>query len=241
MLNVSYNPLALNAWGTPHSALGNLYLFTGRQLDEESGLYFYRARYYIWAKGRFLQRDPFGYVGGMNLYDYVDDRPTFATDPMGQAPVLSMQNEESSKGKCGVNALVIDWALSEASAKGGHVVQLMTVRWSIKNCSTHKEVYGLTGVTYWEAWDIAEGARQPNPAEDGWTWTDNGIGTYGEVTMTGKARFYEGLTRLPGYFVANNPNPQCIRAGNLPCAPDSQMPALWKQLFNDPRRMGLNT
>ena len=36
-----FNPVAQNAWGTPHSAIGNPYLFTGRQLDEEDGLYFY--------------------------------------------------------------------------------------------------------------------------------------------------------------------------------------------------------
>ena len=51
-------------WGTPHSAIGNPYPFTGRQLDEETGLYFYRARYYDSVKGRFLQRDPGGYVDG---------------------------------------------------------------------------------------------------------------------------------------------------------------------------------
>lgn len=60
--------VALNAWGTPHSAIGNPWMFTGRQLDEETGIYFYRARYYEPVKGRFLQRDPIGYVDGMNLY-----------------------------------------------------------------------------------------------------------------------------------------------------------------------------
>src|SRR5262249_24541437 len=59
---------------------------TGRQFDEETGLYFYRARYYDAGKGRFLQRDPLGYVNGVNLYEYVTDRPTFTTDPTGLAP-----------------------------------------------------------------------------------------------------------------------------------------------------------
>jgi RHS repeat-associated protein len=59
-----------NGAGNPilHSAVGNPFLFTGRQLDEETGLYYYRARYYDSDKGRFLQRDPLGYVDGMNLY-----------------------------------------------------------------------------------------------------------------------------------------------------------------------------
>ena len=69
--------------GTPHSAVGNVYLFTGRQLDEESGIYFYRARYYDPAKGRFIQRDPLDYVDGPNLYEYVRSEPTRLTDPTG--------------------------------------------------------------------------------------------------------------------------------------------------------------
>jgi len=70
-----------NPSGTPHSAIGNAWTFTGRQLDEEAGLYYYRARYYDPLKGRFLQRDPAGYIAGMNLYEYVESSPTFWVDP----------------------------------------------------------------------------------------------------------------------------------------------------------------
>jgi RHS repeat-associated protein len=72
-----------NAWDTPHSAIENPYLFTGRRLDEEAGLYYYRARYYDSGKGRFLQRDPKGYLDGMNLYQYVRNNPTNFKDPEG--------------------------------------------------------------------------------------------------------------------------------------------------------------
>lgn len=68
---------------TTTSTIGNPYLFTGRQLDEETGLYYYRARYYDCAKGRFLQRDPLGFVDGMNLYEYVRGRPSLLVDPLG--------------------------------------------------------------------------------------------------------------------------------------------------------------
>ncbi|MGY6276992.1 RHS repeat-associated core domain-containing protein [Methylomonas sp. MgM2] len=66
-----------------HSAIGNPWMFTGRQWDEESGLYFYRARYYDCESGRFLQRDPLGYVDGMNLYGYVANKPSTLLDPFG--------------------------------------------------------------------------------------------------------------------------------------------------------------
>ena len=78
----SFNPVPLNSWGTPHSAVGNPWMFTGRQLDEETGLYYYRARYYDPAKGRFLQRDPVEYADGMNLYEYAQDNPINKVDPL---------------------------------------------------------------------------------------------------------------------------------------------------------------
>jgi RHS repeat-associated protein len=81
--NGSGTPLPLNSWGTPHSAIGNPWTFIDRQLDEETGLEFYRARYYDPAKGRFLQRDPLEYLDGMNLYQYVQSNPPNHTDPMG--------------------------------------------------------------------------------------------------------------------------------------------------------------
>ncbi|HWX22256.1 MAG TPA: RHS repeat-associated core domain-containing protein [Candidatus Binatia bacterium] len=72
-----------NAWGTPHSGILNTYLFTGRQLDEEDGLYYYRARFFDPGKGRFLARDPLGYVDGLNLYEYAGGGPTKRMDPFG--------------------------------------------------------------------------------------------------------------------------------------------------------------
>jgi RHS repeat-associated protein len=88
------DPVTPNAWGTSHSVIGNPYLFTGRQLDEETGLYYYWARSYQCALGRFLQRDPLGYWSGtscgppseqsaLNGYCFVRNNPTAYTDPLG--------------------------------------------------------------------------------------------------------------------------------------------------------------
>jgi len=45
------------------SLTGNPYLFQGRRLDEESGLYYFRNRQYDPVHGRFLSRDPAGLSG----------------------------------------------------------------------------------------------------------------------------------------------------------------------------------
>jgi len=60
------------------------YTFTGREFDSETGLYFYRARHYDPATGRFLQEDPISFAGGdVNFYAYVKNHPIVSTDPSG--------------------------------------------------------------------------------------------------------------------------------------------------------------
>ncbi|HEY5047658.1 MAG TPA: RHS repeat-associated core domain-containing protein [Rhizomicrobium sp.] len=59
------------------------YKFTGQRLDPETGLYYYRARYYSPSLGRFLQVDPVGYTADMDLYTYVGNDPVDMTDPTG--------------------------------------------------------------------------------------------------------------------------------------------------------------
>ena len=65
------------------SSVGSTVLYTGRDLDPETGLYFYRARYCSAQLGRFISRDPIGIVGGMNPYEYVSDGPLSSNDPQG--------------------------------------------------------------------------------------------------------------------------------------------------------------
>ena len=62
--------------------------FTGKELDDESGLYYFGARYYDAHVGRFVSVDP---VGGTdddpqswNRYAYAENRPTVKRDPTGK-------------------------------------------------------------------------------------------------------------------------------------------------------------
>ena len=43
-------------------------------------------RYYDPSTGRFLQRDPIGIEGGLNVYEYADSEPSAAVDPLGLSP-----------------------------------------------------------------------------------------------------------------------------------------------------------
>jgi RHS repeat-associated protein len=52
-------------------------------IDAETGLYYNRARMLHATLGRFAQRDPLEYVGGVNLYGYARNTPILLRDPLG--------------------------------------------------------------------------------------------------------------------------------------------------------------
>jgi RHS repeat-associated protein len=59
--------------------------YTGRESDPETGLYYYRARYFDANVGQFISTDPIGFeAGDANLYRYVNNSSTLATDPTGE-------------------------------------------------------------------------------------------------------------------------------------------------------------
>jgi len=55
-------------------------------LETETGLYYYRARYYDPQVGRFISEDPLGFIGGVDFYSYVLNRPIQMADPAGLSP-----------------------------------------------------------------------------------------------------------------------------------------------------------
>jgi len=76
--------------------------YTGQYWLADRDLHYYRARIYDPRLGRFLQPDPIGYYGGMNLYAYVGGDPVNFTDPSGLACVSWKQgggvSEEAGGG-----------------------------------------------------------------------------------------------------------------------------------------------
>lgn len=75
-----------SVFGQPRPTTGfrNSYQFTGREWDKETGLYYYRLRYYDPMEGLFISKDPIGFAGGdVNLYRYVQNNPVNFIDPSG--------------------------------------------------------------------------------------------------------------------------------------------------------------
>ena len=68
-------------------SVSNPFRYTGRDFDSETGLYYYRARYYDPTTGRFLREDPLkGISDSVNFYEYVQNNPINLIDPAGMSP-----------------------------------------------------------------------------------------------------------------------------------------------------------
>ena len=79
-----------NLEATSFETVANPYTFTARERDAESGLMFYRARYYDPRIGRFISEDPIGFEGeDLNLYRYVFNGPVMGVDPTGNGLIGS--------------------------------------------------------------------------------------------------------------------------------------------------------
>ena len=76
---------------TVNETVASPYGFTGREFDPESGLTYYRARYYDPNTGRFLTEDPIGFAArDANLYRYVFNNPIKFSDPTGLAAAAAV-------------------------------------------------------------------------------------------------------------------------------------------------------
>ena len=90
----SYRYLPFGSLLTSSETVVNPFKFDGQEGVRVSGpgLHFMRARFYDAAAGRFMQMDPAGIDGGLNLYRYAENTPINDSDPSGLAPRPAFPN-----------------------------------------------------------------------------------------------------------------------------------------------------
>ncbi|MCY7340191.1 MAG: RHS repeat-associated core domain-containing protein, partial [Sphingomonas bacterium] len=109
-------------YGKPQNTNAGRFQYTGQTWLPELGAYYYKARMYEPTfGGRFLQTDPIGYTGGMNLYSYVENDPVNWTDPLGLISLNCYTVRPTT---------IVEWVLVK-----GELVQQETVTGSSTYCS----------------------------------------------------------------------------------------------------------
>ena len=75
-----YSPAGANL---ATSAIDNPVLWNSRRYDEQTGLHYYKYRYYDPNVGRWLNRDPIAERGGYNLYGFIRNDAANSVDVLG--------------------------------------------------------------------------------------------------------------------------------------------------------------
>ena len=90
MMDAFGTPGGSASTGDPYDGFGGQW---GYYTDAETGLQLCTYRYYDPATGRWLNRDPIGYDGGLNLYGYVENNPVIQADPSGLATLWEIPDD----------------------------------------------------------------------------------------------------------------------------------------------------
>ena len=108
-----YGTTAYQAISKSIKASSKRYRYTGMERDEESGLNYHSARYYLPWLGRWLSGDPIGIESGVNLYAYVSDNPIIFLDSSGTSTEYVIGVEVTVEGNFIENAL--EWIVNAAN------------------------------------------------------------------------------------------------------------------------------
>jgi RHS repeat-associated protein len=99
-----YHPYGTTAYEAMSGAVEvslKRYRYTGKERDEETGLYYYGARYYAPWLGRWTSCDPARLADGVNTYAYVRNNPIGLLDPTGHQGIKFKSQEEERKWREG--------------------------------------------------------------------------------------------------------------------------------------------
>jgi RHS repeat-associated protein len=145
------NHLVYDSFGNIESesnpAVDFRFSYTGREFDEESGQYYYRARYYDAGVGRFLSEDPISFQGGdANLYRYVGNNSLTVVDPSG---LLGRVTHQERRLRLSNGSRYLDNGLFQFRSKSGeYTLPLLAIPHLIWGGGLdYRKAYGSRGTT----------------------------------------------------------------------------------------------
>lgn len=121
-------------WSTEYTPFGSLTIaegklkkaakFTGKDLDEDTGLYYFNARWYDSEIGRFISEDPAADPNNPNLYTYCGNNPLVRIDPTG----LRYYSEDTDYGQVIIKVTSV--------IKGNYEGGSQTIRYGMQGSQT---------------------------------------------------------------------------------------------------------
>lgn len=198
------------AFGSDVSQPSNLaYRFVGERgyRDDFTGRLSVRRRLLACMQGRWMSPDPRPFSLAENLFKYAYNRPVTVIDPSGEIAVIPIEDRWLEGAKCG-EYVQIKWnfVLDRPAPRDGYIVQMVKFSCHVEPCiecnSLSPETHDT--YTYWEAWFVEKGKRQPKALLDKRTdYTDESLSEGGPVGTCG-ARIYFGAIRFYTIDITND-------------------------------------
>ena len=172
-----YHPYGSSAYRSSKSGVNlslKRYRFSGKELDDETGFYYFGARFYAAWLGRWTSSDPAGFIGGINLFRYCSNNPIMLRDPNGMIGVswdrpewAYTGNEEQFLRK--INSSEITGTVIDGQYEGRRIAVRVTA-------TAARQLEDPEGRTFWQATEytivegslrfLAEGEQGEGPASE---------------------------------------------------------------------------
>jgi RHS repeat-associated protein len=120
-------------------AIGNRYLWQGREYDPVTKLFYFRARWYDPAVGKWISKDPIGISGGLNLYAFCANNPLNFVDPLGLLEAISAHN---FWGDVAVNGFMSGGVGGHAQGVGACIMQTFIDFWGARTLESNASLAG---------------------------------------------------------------------------------------------------
>ena len=187
-----YHPYGTTAYGSINEKIRSInkrYRYTGMERDEESGLNYHSARYYLTWLGRWGGVDPIGIRGGVNVYQYTNSNPIRFSDQQGRLGLDSILNwrfksllQEDSDWKTGMFFGVADGILETAQMGIGITVDTVFNPVNILSGRSKKKVNEYFGIIS----SVVDLVNDSNKREQAWDSVGNAMGSWwSELTFKG--------------------------------------------------------
>ncbi len=220
-----YGTTAFQAVNATIKSAAKRYRYTGMERDEETGLEYHSARYYMPWLGRWLSSDPIGISDGLNVYAYCRGNPVSFNDSSGQssgdeekpAQVLDLEKmfgipDSSAEESKGFFDQIADTLSSIVTAIGEAIVA--AGKWIAETASKFWDWIKDTATKAWnwikqaasDAWNWIKGAAEKawdwtkNAASAAWNWTKEAFSTAWNWIKEKASAAWEWLTKDDGFF-----------------------------------------
>ena len=215
------------------SAINNRYTYTGREWDATLALHHFRARWMSPSAGRFLSRDPIGYIDGLNLFaNYLSlaftdadgtccfgckaketDLGSKTTSPSSTGGGdVSLTQKDFSHGKCGAFTWVSQFSI-KSPVNPSYIMQHLVIEYEISDCEGKNTTKDKKEI--WEAWPY-DGRGLFANGIDTYSSSGGGACTKGKFSMSGSFYLVNGPIPIPPF---KSPHPAVVPITQGPATP----------------------